>query len=227
MRSTHRFSALFIFLFLSQMQFAQRHPILNETRVPGLKYFFLKTPWRVQLGYNVVDDDGKPFKDLFNVQQSWNIAPYAVKLAIEKECAYNINVELALNLNNFKNGKIVNGVTIASTSLFYSADLNAKYIFTKKYLVEPYFILGAGYTSRSGTKYPSVPTGNAGAGATIWILDNVLAANLQAMGKLGLASPLIETGANYTQHSLGVVYKFSGSDKKRLKQAREHLKLII
>ena len=31
------------------------------------------------------------------------------KLAIEKECLYNINVELALAYNNYKSGKMVNG----------------------------------------------------------------------------------------------------------------------
>jgi hypothetical protein len=63
-----------------------------------------------------------------------------------------------------------------------------------------------------------------GIGATVWVLDNQLGINLQGTGKFGLDAPL-KTLSNYLQHSIGVVYKFSGNNK-RLKAARISLKRI-
>ena len=84
---------------------------------------------------------------------------------------------------------------------------------------------GLGYTQRSTVRYAQTGTFNLGIGATIWVLDNQLGINLQGTGKFGLQSPLISTGSNYLQHSIGVVYKFSGNNK-RLKAARIYLKRI-
>ena len=43
-----------------------------------------QTPWVVGGGWNVVDDDGRPFKSLFDVNKSWNIPPYPSRLFFQK-----------------------------------------------------------------------------------------------------------------------------------------------
>lgn len=214
-----------LLFFTSTVVLAQRkHSLLVPCKEKlGFKHFITKTPWRVQLAWNLIDDDGKPFTDLFNVQKSWNFPPYPTKLAIEKEFNRNWNLELALAYNNYKSGKTINGDVLTTNKPFFSVDLNAKYILTKKYLVEPYVFIGLGYTQRNTVKYTNAVNLNLGLGATVWVLDNVLGVILQGSGKFGLQGKFPSSGSNYLQHSIGVVYKFSGN-KKRLKAARINIK---
>lgn len=202
------------------------HPYMVPCYVPkqGFKHFITKTPWIIQLGGNVVDDDGKPFNKVFDVKNSWNLFPSG-KLSIEKEFNYNWNVELAFNYNSFKAGKTINNDVYTSSGTFFSVDLNGKKILTKVFRIEPYLFSGFGYTMRTVSKYKSTPTLNAGFGFNIWAIDNVLGFNIQGSGKFGLTSPILKTGSNYLQHSLGIIYKFSGNNK-RLKAARVHIKKI-
>ncbi|MCW3076534.1 MAG: hypothetical protein JWO32_1143 [Bacteroidetes bacterium] len=224
-----KFVLLNCFLLLISFNLSAQniHPLFKAPQEKlGFRYFITKTPWRVQVGWHVVDDDGKPFKDLFDVKKSWNILPYPTKVSVEKECYYNWNVELAFAYNIYKGGKQINGEILTDNKSFYSIDLNGKYLLTRKYRIEPYLLIGGGYTHRATTKYTSVPTLNAGFGATIWVLDEFIGINLQATGKLGLLSPIYKSGSNYTQHSVCVLVKFSGNSR-RLKAARAHLNTIF
>lgn len=190
----------------------------------GFKYFMTKTPWLVQLGGNVVDDDGKPFNKVFDTKNSWNMFP-SVKVAVEKECRYNWNIELAFSYNSLKTGKIINNDLVTGDGSLMAIDLNGKKILTRLFRIEPYLFSGFGYTMRSTAKYKSTATLNAGLGFNIWAIDNVLGINIQGCGKFGLTSPLLKTGSNYLQHSAGLIWKISGNNK-RLKAARAHLKQI-
>ena len=215
------------FLSYFQVNAQNKHPLLvpcNERL--GFKHFITKTPWRVQLAWTMIDDDGKPFNDLLNIKNTWNFPPYPTKIAIEKECTRHWNLELALAYNNYKSGKTINGDVIAASKSAFSVDVNGKYLLTKKYRIEPYLLIGLGYTHRTTDKYQSVATLNAGIGFTSWIVDNKWGIILQGSGKFGLKAPIIKTGSNYLQHSIGVVYKFTGNGK-RLKLARAHLKKLF
>jgi hypothetical protein len=226
MKYKRLFLVSFLFLFASTVVLAQRkHPLLIPCKQKlGFKHFITKTPWRVQLAWNLVDDDGRAYSHLFDVKNSWNFPPYPAKLAVEKELNNNWNLELAFAYNKYKAGKTINGDVLTSDKSIFSIDLNAKYILTKKYLVEPFLLAGLGYTNRSTVRYAQTGTFNLGIGATVWVLDNQLGINLQGTGKFGLDAPL-KTLSNYLQHSIGVVYKFSGNNK-RLKAARISLKRI-
>lgn len=216
-----------LLFFVASGILAQRqHPLLVPSNQKlGFRHFITKTPWRVQLGWNMVDDDGRPFNNLLDVKNSWNLPAYPTKISIEKECNYNWNIELSLSYNSYKSGKMINGDIMTSGQTFFAADVNGKYIITKKFMAEPYVLIGLGYTMRTTAKYQNVATLNAGIGCTIWVIDNVLGINIQGSGKFGLQTPLLETGSNYLQHSIGVVYKFSGN-YNRLKAARLNLKRI-
>lgn len=216
-------------LFATSGLLAQKkgiHPMLVPSYGPkqGFKYFMTKTPWLVQLGGNVVDDDGKPFNKVFDTKNSWNMFP-SVKVAVEKECRYNWNIELAFSYNSLKTGKIINNDLVTGDGSLMAIDLNGKKILTRLFRIEPYLFSGFGYTMRSTAKYKSTATLNAGLGFNIWAIDNVLGINIQGCGKFGLTSPLLKTGSNYLQHSAGLIWKISGNNK-RLKAARAHLKQI-
>jgi len=225
------FKRLFLFacvLSVGSSGIAQKlHNVMVKSYAPkqSFKHFITKTPWIIQLGGNVVDDDGKPYKNVFDVKNAWNINALSLKLAIEKELNYNWNIELAINTNAYKSGKIINGNVITSSGNFFSVDLNGKKIITKAYRIEPYLFSGFGYTMRTVSKYKDVATLNAGFGFNIWAIDNVLGINIQGAGKFGLMSPLLKTGSNYLQHSAGIIYKFSGN-AKQLKAARKHISSI-
>ena len=191
----------------------------------SFRHFITKTPWIIQLGGNVVDDDGKPFENVFDVKNAWNLNALSFKVAVEKELNYNWNIELAFNSNAYKSGKRINGDVMTSTGNFFSVDLNGKKIITKAYRIEPYLFSGFGYTMRTLSKDKHVATLNAGFGFHIWAIDNVLGINIQGAGKFGLVSPLLKTGSNYLQHSVGIIYKFSGNSKQ-LKAARKHISTI-
>ena len=205
----------------------KKHPLLVCKYSPsqGFKHFITKTPWIIQLGGNVVDDDGKPFRQFFDVNKTWNVPPYPTKLAVEKELKYNWSIELAFTYNNFKKGKTVNNDVLKANSTFLAVDLNGKWIVTKLFRVEPYLLAGFGYTMRSPSKYPGIATFNAGFGFNIWAIDNVLGLSIQGTGKFGLLNPVLQTSSNYLQHSLGILYKFSGNHKK-LMAARKNIKRI-
>lgn len=202
------------------------HPYLVPSYGPkqGFRHFLTKTPWIIQLGGNVVDDDGKPFNKVFDAKNAWNIFPSG-KLAIEKECRYNWNVELAFTYNSLKAGKTINNDVITGNGTFFAVDLNGKKILTKLFRIEPYLFSGFGYTMRTVSKYKNTVTLNAGFGFNIWIIDNRLGANIQGSGKFGLTDPILKTGSNYLQHSAGLIFKFSSrGNSKRLKEARLHIK---
>lgn len=209
--------------------FAQKkniHPYLIPSYGPrqSFKHFLTKTPWILQVGGNVVDDDGKPFNKVFDAKNSWNIFPSA-KVALEKECRYNWSIELALTYNSLKAGKTINNTVFTNNGAFFAVDLNGKKTLTKLFRIEPYLFSGFGYTMRTVSRYKSTATLNAGFGFNIWAIDNVLGFNIQGSGKFGLTSPLLKTGSNYLQHSAGLIWKFSGNHK-RLKAARLHIKNI-
>lgn len=213
--------------YASGVAFAQKknlHPYMVPSYGPkqGFKHFITKTPWILQVGGNVVDDDGKPFNKVFDAKNAWNLFPSA-KVAIEKECRYNWNIELAFTYASLKAGKTINNDVVASTGTFFAVDLNGKKILTRLFRIEPYLFSGFGYTMRTVSKYKTTATLNAGFGFNIWAIDNVLGFNIQGSGKFGLTSPLLKTGSNYLQHSAGLIWKFSGN-RKRLKAARLHIK---
>jgi OOP family OmpA-OmpF porin len=172
-----------------------------------------RSPWIVGLGWNVIDDDGKPFKKLVDVSNSWNIVPYPSKLSCEKALIQGWSVEATGSYNQLKSGKIVNNDLIKTTQTLISFDINGKFNlmeFAKKKTVffDPYALGGFGYTYRSSKKNSSAPTANIGLGFNCWLYNDMIGINVQSQAKFALISPIIKTSANYLQHSLGIVYKF-------------------
>ena len=212
---------LFAFLSCLVKGFSQTTTSTSKSKKTNVGYYLSHTPWTIQLGGNVVDDDGKPFRDLFNASKSWNIPPYPTKLAIEKSLEHGWSAEFSFVCNNYKTGKTINGITNDAPHLFISTDILGKYhlnnIIKIKEWFKPYLAAGIGYTYRKISPYNNVATVNIGVGFDFLIYDG-FGINLQSIAKFGIKSPFIKTGANYLQHSLGVTYTVGQfADKKPFK----------
>ena len=215
---------LFLLLVFSSFFFkgvSQTIPTSSKSKKTTVGYYLSHTPWTIQLGGNVVDDDGKPFNDLFNASKSWNLPPYPTKLAIDKSLEHGWSAEFCLVYNNYKTGKIINGITNDASHLFMSVDIQGKYhlnnIIKIKEWFSPYASIGIGYTYRNIGPYNNVATANIGLGFDFLIYEG-FGLNLQSLAKFGIKSPFIKTGSNYLQHSLGITYTIGQfADKKPFK----------
>ncbi len=165
-----------------------------------------RTPWIIGLGGNVVDDDGSPFKKLFNVKDSWNFLPYPSRISVEKRFRKGLGVEAVLCYNKYKSDKIINSEVNLGNKNFWSFDVTVKYSlnhlwgYTK--WIDPYAVGGYGHTSRPlGLK--TTGTSNFGIGFNTWF-NKSWGLNFQSIAKWTMRSGT----SNYLQHSVGLVYKF-------------------
>ena len=180
-----------------------------------------QTPWIVGGGWNIVDDDGQPFKKLFDVNKTWNLPPYPTRLFVQKvlDKEKGWAVELGLTYNRYASGNRINNDEITpSGQMFFGADVAAIYDFNKLYdlnalmfgeqeIFQPYAHMGLGYTYRAIGPYVHAPSVNLGLGFNVWVYEG-WGVQIQSVSKIGLAGPIIKTKANYMQHSIGVVYKW-------------------
>jgi hypothetical protein len=163
------------------------------------------TSWVLGLGINIVDDDGKPLKDLMNLTNGWNALPMPSTFKCEKFFNHRISVEFTESINSYQIGKVIDTNTITANRFFLSTDLDAKFhvnsLYEKIEWFDPVVIGGFGITLRGKSV---VPTGNFGFGATFWVSSRI-GIHVQSLAKFSLS----KAGSNYLQHCLGVSYKFS------------------
>ena len=200
------FKVAFLCLFLSSLAttlVAQG----GGTKGSPIKRFFRKTPFTFTLGGHVVDDDGKPFNNLFNAKSSWNFLPYPTRLAVDGYYKKGWSFQLEFAYTQLKTGKVINSEVLSKTGTFFSADANVKYdlneLIGNTNWFDPYVIGGYGYTMRSVAKNPNSPTANIGIGFNIWIWQN-LGFNVQSIAKFSM----LQGTSNYLQHSVGITYRF-------------------
>lgn len=226
---------LFLLLFIGGLNVSKAQKIhrlfqVEDDTKRDFRYFFFKTPWIVQLGWAVIDDDGKPYRDFFDAKKSWNVAPYPNKFALEKQLKYGLTLESSLTINLYKSGKIINNDVISSSGNFFCVDLNGKYdlnrIIGNTQWFDPYFSLGFGYTNRVISAFTKTYTGNTGLGFNLWFYQNEFGINFQTQAKFGFHKPFIKTETNYMHHSIGGIYKFTWNNRPYL-LARRHLRGII
>jgi hypothetical protein len=167
--------------------------------------------WAVGLGWNFVEDDGRMFCQPFDVNQSWNGLPYPTRLTVDRYFKYGLSAEFAGAYMEYKAGKLIQDSTNRS-GMFLSFDLNCRYSFYNliaSTVIDPYASLGFGYTQRNAMDKTGTFTGNVAFGVNFWVWKG-LGINLQTSGKYGLAG---DPNNSYAQHSIGLIYKFQGSDK--------------
>lgn len=171
--------------------------------------------WLIGIGWNVVDDDGRPYTNLFNVAQTWNVQPYPTMLTVDRYLKYNLSVEAAASFNIYSGSTLINGVYRAGT--FGALDITCRYSFYRfmqpmKWF-DPYVGIGIGATFRDATTPPFVPMTHVQFGANFWIKN--VGIRLQTCGKLGITGGFFFTETNYLQHSASILYRFPGKDKNK------------
>ena len=199
-----RTSVLFLFLLsLTTNVNAQG----SGKKTSALSSFFKNTPWTFTLGGHVVDDDGNPFSNLFNVGKTWNFLPYPTRLAIDGYYKKGWSFQSEFSFTQYKSGKTIQNVEINATQIFFSADAHVKYdlneLFGDTHWFDPYVAAGYGYNFRTVAKNPNSASANAGLGFNVWFYQN-LGFNAQTIAKFSM----IEGTSNYLHHSLGIVYRF-------------------
>jgi len=212
-------------ILLSFLFFASHFDGMAQSKKPeslfmkNLKRSVKKSPWVFGLGWTVIDDDGRPFNQLFEAEKAWNVVPYPSKVSVEKGLIQGWSVEAAINYNQLKDGKLVNGDIVSSSRSFLSVDINGKFSFAefmkKRSFFDPYLLHGYGFTWRDVTTHHTVATFNIGLGFNCWFYNDKVGINVQSQAKFALTSPIIKTGANYLQHSLGIVYKLQLNERGR------------
>lgn len=160
--------------------------------------------WTAGISWVAVDDDGKPFKQLFDVASSWNVMPFPTRLSLEGFIANGWSAEGSFTFTRYKSGKTINNDIFSSNGRFIAVDANARYTSHGARTLSPSVIAGIGYTYRSALeKGKSCPTLNIGLGLTVWLRKG-FGIGLQSLAKFGAFS----RGANYLLHSAGLVYRF-------------------
>lgn len=181
----------------------------------GFKRFITKTPWTFGISGHVVDDDGNPFKKLFNVSQSWKFLPYPSRFTIDGYYQAGFSFQTEFAYNQYKTGKMVNNEIINTNWTFFSTDMYVKYdlneLIGQTNWWDPYVSAGYGFTLRSNAYgRPTSFNANMGLGSNFWIYEN-LGFNLQTVAKFSM----VEGTSNYLHHSVGVIYKLEGGRGSR------------
>ncbi|MDP1801233.1 MAG: hypothetical protein Q8L81_07775 [Bacteroidota bacterium] len=171
--------------------------------------------WIIGIGGNVVDDDGSPFKKLFNVLPRWNVRPYPTRLTVERSLSHSFSIEGAFNFNTYKPTKIINN-ELGKAGIFLSLDLNVKNDFNRMFNSEgwfnPYVVYGAGATYRTVRSLPIGINANIGFGFNIW-LSRSIGINFQSIAKFAASRRFPRGSGNYLQHSTGLVFKIQKGGK--------------
>ncbi|MCB0410160.1 MAG: hypothetical protein KDD29_08065 [Flavobacteriales bacterium] len=193
----------------------------------GFKRFIKKTPWTFGVSGHVVDDDGDPFGNLFNVARTWNFLPYPTRLTVDGYYQAGFSFQAEFAYTQYKTGRVVNTdiKTLNNWGTFFSSDFHVKFdlneVFGPTNWFDPYVAAGYGMAMRSGLKKSITSTFNTGIGFNVWVWEN-LGFNAQSIAKFSM----IEGTSNYLHHSVGVIYKLQGQGGVRPGKLGKRYKFI-
>ncbi|WP_415372631.1 OmpA family protein [Patiriisocius sp. Uisw_047] len=179
-------------------------------------------PWAVEIGVNAVDTfpvglrDGQTTEDsmngefaseFFNIEDHWNILPSVSRLAISRYVGSNFSIGVAGTINRIE--KV--GDVIVDDLSYYGADGEIKYSFRDLVngaggWLDPSLGIGGGYTWLNDQGFG---TANGIVSVRFWLSEQ-FALNAQSAYKYAFDDA---TGTKHMQHSLGLVFKFGGSDR--------------
>jgi hypothetical protein len=209
---------IFVILFCSIFFSGEATDLLGIDPIKKIHRRREKLSWIFGAGWNVVDDNGSPFKKLFAFKSSWNIRWYPTQASAEIIGKYGFTFGTVFNFNKYTAGKTINSKEITGNYLFFSLDGFAKY-HLKEHVpmnprLDPYVPIGFGYTYRFIVPYNSTATFNLGLGINVW-LNSRIGLNLQSVAKFGMRSPFYHNGSNYLQHSGGIVFIWDRTARKK------------
>ncbi|WP_289039745.1 OmpA family protein [uncultured Zobellia sp.] len=182
----------------------------------------VKSSWMFGIGYNIVDDSGDVFDELFSFGERWNVLSYPSRVSIGRYFKSGIGVEAIGSYNKYKIGKFIDGETNLEESHYYGLDARLTYdlnkIIGQTGWFDPYLGVGAGYTDANNEPRA---TYNAVVGFRTWFSDRI-GLDFSSSGKWSANN---EQATNHLQHAAGVVYQF-GIEKGLSKKGEEKLALM-
>ena len=200
--------AFLLFVSLFVLNLIQAQPAALQTKKNPYK-------WMFGLCWSAVDDNGNAFGQLFDVGGSWNYEYFPSRFFFDRYIRKGWSIEGALVYNKYySNIQII--VTSGLSGTFFSGDFNVKYSFNRflrgaKWL-DPYISMGLGVTYRTVREVPVTPTFQTNVGVNFWF-SRRWGVQLQAAGKLALVADIYESDADYTNYTIGVLYRID--PKKR------------
>jgi OOP family OmpA-OmpF porin len=208
--------------------------IISQNVLVGQNY--KNTDWCIGLGFNIVDDNNHRFDKLFDVKDSWNMAPFPSRINIEKMFNYGLSVDLAMSYNVYKKNNLIQGRLANYNRNYFATDLLIKYdlneLIGETGWFNPFIAIGGGYTmisadrkvSQGDVKTPAqnIITLNGGIGSNFWISPQ-LAISVQALGKWNASN----NQGNHSQYVMGVIFKFDSRDAKFGKNKKPTIQTVI
>ncbi|WP_252729831.1 OmpA family protein [Zobellia uliginosa] len=182
----------------------------------------VKSSWMFGVGYNIVDDSGDVFDELFSFGKQWNALSYPSRVSIGRYFKSGIGIEAIASYNKYKVGKFIDGVTNLEETQYYGLDARLTYDLNKLIgetaWFDPYLGVGAGYTDANNQ---SRATYNAVVGFRTWFSDRI-GMDFSSSGKWAANN---DDATNHLQHAAGIVYQF-GIEKGLSKKGEKKLALI-
>ncbi|MFD2588216.1 OmpA family protein [Croceitalea marina] len=209
---TTRLTLLVITLLLSVTVFSQEYTITEKDSI-------VTGSWIFGVGFNVVDDAGSEFTDIFNVKDNWNFVPFPSRLSIGRYFKNGLGLEAIGSYNRYKEGKTIDGDILSENINYYALDFRASYdlnkIIGETGFFDPYVGLGIGYTDANNV---GRGTYNASVGFRAWFNDRI-GLDFNSTGKWAMST---EGATNHIQHAAGLVYQF-GIEKGLSRKGEEKL----
>lgn len=197
---TTRLILLVTTLFIYTTAFSQDYELTKKDSI-------ITDSWIFGIGFNVVDDAGSEFTDLFNTKDNWNAVPFPSRLSIGKYFKNGLGLEAIATYNKYKEGKTIDNIVNTEDIEYYAIDLRASYdlnkIIGETGFFDPYVGIGVGYSDANSL---GRGTYNASVGFRTWFSDR-LGLDFNSTGKWAM-----KTGdgvTNHIQHAAGLVYRFS------------------
>lgn len=198
--------------------------VFSQQTAPQLtsKDSIVQSSWMFGIGYNIVDDSGDAFNELFSVDTQWNALAYPSRVSIGRYFKSGIGVEGIASFNQYKVGKLIDGIINTEKKKYVGLDTRLSYdlnkIIGETAWFDPYVGVGLGYTDAN-----KVPRGtyNAIIGFRTWLSDQ-WGFDLNSSGKWAMGNT---EATNHLQHVAGVVYRF-GIEKGLSKNGEEKRDLI-
>ncbi len=169
-------------------------------------------PWSIGLGINSVDI--RTPDDFVGVLKDWagpgdiNVLPALSRISVGRYLNYGLSAEVAGSLNKVEKGYGWDDGDTLSDDTFLAIDGRLKYdlneLIGSTAWFDPYIQAGVGYSKIGDLDDFKVL---AGAGFNTWFNENI-GLNFQS----AYAHAFNSDGTDYFQHSIGLVFKFGGTD---------------
>ena len=177
--------------------------------------------WMVGLGWNFVNDSGDRLNNITKLNDNLNAVAFPSRINIGRYFRSGIGLEAIVTYNNYKQGKLIDGVVNPEDKDYFGFDTRISYDLNKIVgqtgWFDPYVGLGVGYTYANDL---SRGTYNAVIGFRTWFSDR-WGLDFSSSGKWSFGNE----ASNHVQHAVGVVYQFN-IEKELTKKGLKKLALI-